>query len=197
MAIADCRLRHMRYQRLRIMTGVNNIRLNRDLAGGALLDAGVYPVSLVRMIAGERPVRVNEVARWHSSGVDQTLVATLEHPNGLLAQIGCSFSTGIHRYAVIGGSDGVIETTFLNNPPLDRPVLLQLKRGVAWDAVYEPVEIPACNGFLAEAESLARLIRYGPEHWTGASAAESLDIAVTMDAMLASARSGQLVAVTA
>ena len=91
------------------------------------------------------------------------------------------FSTGVQ---VITGSDGVIETTFLNNPPLERPALLRLKRGVSWDGVYDVVEVPSCNGFLLEAESFERLIRQGPEHWTGASPAESLDIAMTLDAIM-------------
>jgi D-xylose 1-dehydrogenase (NADP+, D-xylono-1,5-lactone-forming) len=173
----------------------NNIRLNRNLAGGALLDAGTYPVSLVRMVSGERATRIHAAARWHPSGVDQTIVAMLEHPSGLLAQICCSFSTGVHRHAVIGGSDGVIQTTFLNNPPPDGPALLQLKRGVSWEAVYEAVEVPSCNGFLVEAESFERLIRHGSEHWTGASPAESLDIAMTLDAIMESAHTGQPVSV--
>jgi predicted dehydrogenase len=172
-----------------------NIRLNRELAGGALLDAGVYPVSLVRMVSGERAERVHAAARWHVSGVDQTLAATLEHPSGLLAQISCSFSTGVHRHALIGGSNGVLQTTFLNNPPLDRPAVLHLKRGLSWEAEYETVEVPTGNGFLFEAESFERLIRQGPEHWTGVSPAESLDIAMTLDAITASAQSGQRVSV--
>lgn len=149
------------------------------------------------MVSGERPSRIHAAARWHPAGVDQTIVATLEHPSGLLAQISCSFSTAVHRHALIGGSDGMIQTTFLNNPPLDRPALLQVKRGVSWEAAYEAVEIPSCNGFLLEAESFERLIRHGPEHWTGASAAESLDIAMTLDAIMESACAGQPVCVDA
>ena len=44
------------------MSDPKNIRLNPALAGGALMDAGCYPVSLVRMIAGERPTRVHAMA---------------------------------------------------------------------------------------------------------------------------------------
>ena len=36
------------------MSDRDNIRLDPTLAGGSLLDAGSYPVSLVRVIAGER-----------------------------------------------------------------------------------------------------------------------------------------------
>jgi D-xylose 1-dehydrogenase (NADP+, D-xylono-1,5-lactone-forming) len=165
-----------------------NIRLNPTLAGGVLMDAGIYPVSLIRLLAGERPARVYAAARWHAGGVDQTLIASLEHPSGLLAQISCSFTTATHRQALIAGTEGIILTTFMNNPPLDRPAEFQLKRGLSWDSPYETIGVPAVNGFRAEAESFERLIRLGPTHWTGATPDESLDIMLTLDALLASAR---------
>jgi len=51
------------------------------------MDAGSYPVSLVRMVAKKRPSRVTAVAHWTDTGVDRTLVATIEFASGLLAQI--------------------------------------------------------------------------------------------------------------
>ena len=83
------------------LSDASNIRLNPVLAGGSLMDAGCYPVSLVRTIAGERPNRVHAVARWSESGVDRTLVATIEFASGLLAQISCSFATARHRHAFV------------------------------------------------------------------------------------------------
>ena len=172
-----------------------DIRFDPTLAGGALMDAGTYPVSLVRLLAGERPTRVFAAARWHATGVDQTLMASLEHPNGLLAQISCSLATGLHRQALIAGTAGVIQTTFLNFPPLDRPAVLNLKRGVSWDEPYETIEVPAVDGFRAEAESFERLIRFGPDHWTGATPEESVDIMLTLEAILQSARTRKLIEV--
>jgi predicted dehydrogenase len=165
-----------------------NIRLNPELGGGALMDAGTYPVSLVRAVAAQRPTRVYAAARWHSSGVDQTLVATLEHANGLLAQISCSFAAGVHRYAAIVGSTGVIHTSFLNSPPPDRPAVLHLKRTLTGGATDEAIEVPALDGFRAEAESFAQLVRRGTAWWTGATPEESLDIMATLEALLQSSR---------
>jgi D-xylose 1-dehydrogenase (NADP+, D-xylono-1,5-lactone-forming) len=167
---------------------MQDIRFDPVLAGGALMDAGTYPVSLVRLLAGERPMRVYAAARWRASGVDQTLTASLEHSSGLLAQISCSLATGLHREALIGGTAGVIKTTFLNSPPIDRPAVLTVKQGASWEAPYETIEVPAVNGFLAEAESFERLIRLGPDHWTGATPEESIDITLTLEAILQSAR---------
>ena len=99
--------------------GAPNVRFVPGLGGGALLDAGSYAVSFVRIVAGERPSRVHAAATWESSGVDRTLVATLEFPSGLLGQVSCSFAVAFHRHAMIAGENGVIETTYSNHPPAD------------------------------------------------------------------------------
>jgi D-xylose 1-dehydrogenase (NADP+, D-xylono-1,5-lactone-forming) len=166
-----------------------NIRIEAPLGGGALMDAGTYPVSLVRMVAKERPSRVSAVAEW-VHGVDQALAATIEFKSGLLAQISCSFRTSMHRHALIAGTDGIVQTTFLNHPPLGRPAELLLKRGVPADKDFETLHATPMNGFLAEAESFAALAQ-GTGPWNGPSPDESIDIAVTLQAMLQSARSGQ------
>ena len=45
------------------LTDAANIRMDRSLAGGALMGAGSYPVSLVRTIAGAAPHRVHAMSR--------------------------------------------------------------------------------------------------------------------------------------
>jgi xylose dehydrogenase (NAD/NADP) len=167
-----------------------NIRLKPDLGGGTLLDGGSYAVSLVRLVTGERPVRVSAVARWTDTGVDRTVVATLEFASGLLAQMSCSFATSYHRHALIAGDNGTIETTYLNHPPIGGPPMLTVRRGVPITVTPEAIEVAGGDGFLAEAESFQKLVAYGPEHWTGATPDESIDIALTLDAILQSARSG-------
>jgi xylose dehydrogenase (NAD/NADP) len=167
-----------------------NIRTDPNLAGGALMDVGAYPVSLVQMVARERPARVHAVAHW-SGGVDHALAATMEFESGLLAQISCSFSTSVHRQALIAGTGGVIQTPFLNHPPMDRPAELLLKRGVAANQEFERIPSVAMNGFLAEAESFAALVQGVSVQWHGPSPEESVDIAATLEAILQSARSGK------
>jgi len=172
------------------LTDPANIRLDPALAGGALMDAGCYPVSLVRTIAGERPIRVHAMAKWASSGVDRTLLSSLEFPSGLLAQISCSFATLRHRHAFIAGDAGSIDTSFFNDTSASFPPRLEVRRGSGWDAQPETIENAATNGFLAEAESFHDLIAYGWDAWTGVSPDESIDIAMMLEAIAASARSG-------
>ena len=172
------------------LTDASNIRMNPALAGGALMDAGCYPVSLVRTIAGERPRRVHAMAKWAASGVDLTLLASMEFPSGLLAQISCSFATLRHRHAFIAGDMGSIATTYFNDTSTAFPPLLDVKRGSGWDAVHERIETAASNGFLAEAESFCDLVAHGWDAWTGVSPEESIDIALMLEAIAASAHDG-------
>jgi len=167
-----------------------NIRMDPGLAGGALMDAGSYPVSFVRTVTGAAPSRVSALSRWGATGVDLTTMATLEYPDGVLAQISCSFTTARHRHAFIAGDAGSIDTTYFNDTGADFPPLVNLRRGTGWDAACEVIETEARAGFLAEAESFHDLVRFGWGGWTGATPAESIDIARTLDAIAASSRHG-------
>jgi hypothetical protein len=106
-----------------------------------------------------------------------------------LAQISCSFATCYHRHALVAGDAGTIETTYLNHPPIGGPPILTVRRGTVVTAPLEIIEVAGGNGFLAEAESFQRLVAHGPTHWTGATPDESIDIALTLEAILQGARS--------
>ena len=157
------------------------------------MDAGSYPVSLVRTVSGSRPKRVHAMSHWAESAVDLTTLGTLEFAGGLLAQISCTFATARHRHAFIAGDAGSISTTYLNETGPAFPPLLEIKRGTGWDAQREVIETASSNGFLAEAESFHDLVRHGWDHWSGATPVESIDIALTLEALAASARSGKAV----
>jgi xylose dehydrogenase (NAD/NADP) len=178
------------------LTDAANIRMDPQLAGGALMDAGSYPVSFVRTVAGTTPLRVSAMSRWASSGVDAVTMATLEYPEGLLAQISCSFTTARYRHAFIAGDAGSINTTYFNDTGPGFPPLVDVRRGSGWDAAREVIETGALPGFLAEAESFHDLVRYGWQGWTGATPEESIDIALTLDAIAASSRQGVPVEIT-
>ncbi|MBL8839515.1 MAG: Gfo/Idh/MocA family oxidoreductase [Alphaproteobacteria bacterium] len=167
-----------------------NIRLNAELAGGALRDCGSYPVSFAIVVAKEKPARVHAAARWAPSGVDHSLVATLEFRSGILAQIACSVAVGSHRHALVAGDGGVLETTFLNHPPLGGPSEIHLKRGNRSDTPRETIAAAGGSGFRLEAEAFQRLVAGDAAAWTGVTAAQSVDIMETLEAILKSAHGG-------
>lgn len=172
-----------------------NIRLDPDRGGGALLDAGSYAMNFMRMVAGEKPTRVNAIARWAETKVDVTVIANLDFPSGVLGQITCSFSTAYHRHALIAGTEGILETTFLNSPPEAGPPELHLRRGIPSSTPRETITVAGKSGFRAEADSFALAVAKGPQHWTGSTEQESIDTIATLEAIARSVRSGSWEAV--
>ncbi len=166
-----------------------NIRLVPARGGGALLDAGTYAMSFVRLVTGERPTRVHATARHTKTGVDLTVAATLEFASGALAQLSTSMSSSFHRHATIVGDDGLIETSYSNHAPAEGKLMLRVKRGVPNTNPLVPEEVDGADGFRLEAESFATLVRTG-SGWNGATPAESVDIAMALEAITASIRSG-------
>jgi len=171
-----------------------NIRLDPALGGGALWDAGCYPVSFVRQVFGARPVRITATARWvdppgaakPSAKIDQSLAATLEFPGGGIAQISCSFATAVYRRAIIMGSIGVIDTDYQNHTDRVAAPAFRLKRGTDWLTDYETIPVPSTNGFLVEIDGFVDLIEHRADE--PARRAASLDNAWTLAALLDAAR---------
>ncbi|MCC7411381.1 MAG: Gfo/Idh/MocA family oxidoreductase [Gammaproteobacteria bacterium] len=135
-----------------------NVRLRPELGGGALLDIGCYCVSLARLVFGRRPLRVRATGTAGATGVDMTTTATLEFADGGWAQLACSMEVGPHRAAILVGTGGVLETSFTNHTSATQPARLRLKRGTAWDATFESIDVATGNGFVLEAEALARIV---------------------------------------
>ncbi|HEX3350556.1 MAG TPA: Gfo/Idh/MocA family oxidoreductase [Acetobacteraceae bacterium] len=174
----------------------SNIRLVAERGGGALFDAGSYAMSFARLAVGERPERAIAAARWTKTGVDQTVAATLNFPGGAIAQVTCCMSASGHRQALIVGDKGVIETGYANHAPESGKLSIRVKRGVPGTVPFETEEVDGGDGFRAEAESFARMIRVGPQAWNGASEAESVDTMMALEAIGRSARDGGWVEVT-
>jgi xylose dehydrogenase (NAD/NADP) len=169
------------------LSNPDDFRLDRALGGGALLDAGCYPVSFIRQITGTRPSRVTAVARWHGS-VDQTLAATLEFASGVIAQVNCSFATGLHRFAMVAGSEGVIETEYQNHTSRSSAPAFRLKRGSDWRTGVETIAVPREDGFRVEADAFAEMVELGRGDAFAARRAASIDTAWILATIVASAR---------
>jgi predicted dehydrogenase len=170
-------------------------RFDPAMGGGALLDVGCYPISLARLLFGSRPLRVQADAYWAASAVDMRLAATLHFEGGRTAQIHCGMDSAIHRQATVIGSRAVAFSDYLNHTRAELPGHLRLRRGVDWDGGLEEVPYALGSGFRFEAEAFAAQVQ-----GTGTDAAMrslSLDVAATLEAVLASARQGRAVDVPA
>ena len=177
-----------------------NIRLAPDLGGGALLDAGSYTVSLVRLVMGSAPDWVTAHPVWASSGVDMRCTGTLIWADGRSAQISCAMDVGYHRHAHIVCSQGSIETEYLNHTadgpghPLGyQASQLRVRRSAASTVPLETVRSATGSGFRFCAEAFADVVARGDTAAIDRAAAASVDIAATLEALALSARAGRMV----
>ena len=72
-----------------LLPSPSDIRFRYDLAGGALMDAGCYPVSLIRYLLEMEPQVISANAKLYKSEVDSRMEADLQFPNGIEAHIVC------------------------------------------------------------------------------------------------------------
>jgi predicted dehydrogenase len=181
---------------------LDNIRMKPDMGGGALLDAGSYVMSLIRLVMGEAPLRVMAHATMVESGVDISTSATLFFAGERTAQLHCAMNVGYHRLATILGSGGVIETEFLNHTSTDPhhplkylPSLMRVRRGIAGSIPFEDVQSATGSGFSFCAEAFAKVIRKRDFAAIDRAAQASIDIAATLEAIAQSSKTGQPVMV--
>jgi predicted dehydrogenase len=178
----------------------HNIRMKPDLGGGALLDAGSYPISLIRLVMDCAPERVMAHANWATTGVDISMIATLLYADGRNAQMSCAMNTANHRRSTIVGTHGTIETEYLNHTsdshphPWDYlPSQLRMRKGIANSIAFEDIHSATGSGFRFAAEAFAHVVREGDMAAIECAATASHDIAATLDAIKTSARTGQVV----
>ena len=82
--------------------------LNPALAGGCLLDIGIYPLSITQFIMQADPVEIQAQGILSASGVDVFTAANLSYPSGAVAQIACTFFADTRDDLTILGTEGKI-----------------------------------------------------------------------------------------
>jgi Predicted dehydrogenases and related proteins len=83
------KIRHIEAQFCFFFPSTNNIRFNYALAGGALMDCGCYPVSLIRHVAGSEPTVEHAEASLYAPQVDHKMTADLSFADGCTAHLVC------------------------------------------------------------------------------------------------------------
>lgn len=83
--------------------------LNPALAGGALLDLGIYPLSLAHIVMGKMPIKASASAIMASTGVDEISNYFLEYDDGVTALLSSGFRQSAPCEAKIYGELGYIE----------------------------------------------------------------------------------------
>lgn len=146
---------------------------NPDLAGGALLDVGVYVVSLASMLFGQpnRGTGLAEIA----GGVDEQTALVLGYPGGELAQLTCAITVNTPQEVTLMGTAGAIRI----HPIWWKPTTLTLTRPGQPDEVIE--EPYTGNGYNYEAAEAMRCLRAGERESPIMPLDETLSIISTLD----------------
>lgn len=82
--------------------------LNPELAGGTLLDMGIYPISVSQWVTGLEPESFSVQALLGSTGVDELTAVTLKYPNGVISQFNSNFLVQNENDFFIYGTQGQI-----------------------------------------------------------------------------------------
>lgn len=81
---------------------------NKMLAGGALLDLGIYPINFTSMIFAGQPEQIKSTVVFDETGVDESSYYLFNYGNGQTAMLSSSYSQHAPIEAVICGSKGYI-----------------------------------------------------------------------------------------
>lgn len=152
-----------------------NVRFDRTLGGGALMDVGCYCINLARFIAGSEPRQIHAVARMHERGVDELTGGVLGFDGGICATFSCGMTTQADNTLHICGTDGYIECAWPWKPQPGRagfvigrsvPPKQDLQSGTP--AAPPRREVPCdCNTdlFAIEADAFAAVVLDGAVPW--------------------------------
>jgi len=142
----------------------NDIRFQRDLAGGALMDVGAYCINAVRWIAGREPTVTEATAQHVSNDVDGAMNARLDLGDGATAHIRCSLtSETFNSSLVIRGSQG---TLTVKNPFVPH---LGHEAELACGGARTPYAFAATPSYVYQARAFAACVRDGQRPLTPAS----------------------------
>ena len=111
-------------------------RLDPARGGGALWDVGCYGVSTARLFAGGEPEHIQAIARFGTTGVDLSVAAEMSFPNGVLAQIDCSFEQPFRCAYELVGSKGVIGVPDAYLPPAEQSFARTIVDGSVQDLSF-------------------------------------------------------------
>lgn len=129
--------------------------LSPALAGGALLDVGVYPINFAMMIFGNNIEKVSSSCTYTDTGVDRQNTVTLQYGDGKYAVLNSSMESLSDRKGIIYGTKGFAIVENINN----------FESITVYDASYKkaaeykrPKQI---SGYEYEVEASIRAIRAG------------------------------------
>lgn len=148
---------------------------NKNLAGGSLMDQGIYPISFASMLFGKQPSNIKSSISMADTGVDEMTNHLFDYGNGKTAVLTTSMQYYWCKRSIIAGTKGYIEL----------PEFLDAQEfTVVIDGVKKKYEMPfEGTGRGHEAEEVMACIRAGKIQSDIMPLDESVAIMETLDAI--------------
>ncbi|MEO1050008.1 MAG: Gfo/Idh/MocA family oxidoreductase [Bacteroidota bacterium] len=89
--------------------GKSGRHLNPELAGGALLDIGIYPITLAYMVFKDEPKQVFTTAKIGETGVDELSSYVFDYGDGRIALLSSTVTMHTPKDGYIIGSKGYVQ----------------------------------------------------------------------------------------
>lgn len=148
---------------------------NPELAGGALLDLGVYPINFAMMVFHSEIRDVTSAAVMSPKGIDWMNSITLTFEDGKMAVLHSNMLAQTDREGVINGSKGYIEIQNINNCEEIRVFDLDRKMTARYQV---PEQI---NGYEYEVTACQKAIESGRVECDEMPHSETLKVMKLMD----------------
>ena len=155
----------------------NNRLFSPGLAGGAILDVGIYPIALTTWIKDKSPDKIVSVAKMTDLGVDRDVISVCEYNDNCLAMVQCSVCQSTTASARIFFDEGKIEIENFFRPS---HIKITYDNGTI-NSVYDDYKSKGYNGFIYEIDHVADCLLNGNKMSTYYSWEDSLEIVKIMD----------------
>lgn len=125
---------------------------NKVLAGGALLDLGIYPITFASIVFGEQPVRIQSSVVKGNTGVDDRSFYLFDYEGGRRAMLSSSFTHIAPSEGIVCGTKGYIrmprfhggQQLEIHLEAKDAPDILSLPFGKGEDFKFELAHAMDC-----------------------------------------------------
>jgi len=147
---------------------------NPELAGGALLDVGIYPINFAQMIFREDPQEIISASIPSSTGVDEQSAYIFKYSSGSLAVMNSAVNVETQHNAWIYGSEG-----YIHMPDFFHATKIHIQR---MDGITDTITLPfESTGYGYEAIEVMNCINSGKTESSIMPLSESLKIMQLMD----------------
>ena len=148
-----------------------------ELAGGALLDLGVYTLNFASMFFGDDVVRMESSVEKFESGTDRSENITLYYRDGRTATLQSNAQVNLSRRGCVYGTKGTIIIDNINNPHF-----IDIYANIQNSEERRRIEVPQqITGYEYQVEACIRALAAGEIECPEMPHSETLHIMKVMD----------------